>query len=230
MIKQALLLAGLPLWLGHAQTAFTTFVVNQAVPDGDPSGLVDKQTLTGLGTIEQLSVELAISGTGGGAFNGDLYVTLYHPASGNFAVLLNRPGRDSTSPFGYGDNGFRVTLNDGIGAHDIHAYREILQPASGYPLTGLWAADNRNVDPDLVLSSTVSPSTSLGSFTGADANGEWILFAADVSGGGTAQLDYWGLSFETVLIPEPAGAPIPLAFGVLVCVVLRLRRASDRAP
>ena len=81
--------------------------LNLAVPDGNPAGLANNQTIaSGIASIESVVLTLNISGS----FNGDLYGYITH--SSGFSVLLNRTGRTGSSAFGYGDDGFAVIFDD----------------------------------------------------------------------------------------------------------------------
>jgi hypothetical protein len=91
--------------------------------------------------IGNVSVSLNLSG----GYNGDRYAYLSH--GNGFSVLLNRVGRVDQNEDGYGNPGFAVTLSAKV-LLDIHEYQS-LSPSynSGGQLTGVWAADGRNVDP-----------------------------------------------------------------------------------
>jgi subtilisin-like proprotein convertase family protein len=184
---------------------------NTPIPDGEPSGLVDAQSINDAPgvTIADLRVTLDISGTGLGGFNGDLYVTLQH--DNGFAVLLNRLGARSGVPYGYGDSGLSVTLDDAA-TGDLHKYRQVLNGDDSIPLagilTGTWSPDARNVDPSVVLDSSLRTDF-LSSFIGTSVNGTWSLFVTDLSTGGTQQLDGWGL--EIVAVPEPSSLSLAVA-------------------
>ena len=187
--------------------------LNLAVPDGNPSGLGDLQPVTSQITeIDSLTVTLEISGT----WNGDLYAYLTHGSG--FAVLLNRSGRSATDSFGYGDHGFNVTLDDSA-PNNIHTYQSVTIPTPGTPLTGTWQPDGRNVDPDTVLDTTPSTAT-LSSFNGIDANGNWTLFVADLSGGDAHTLNSWGMTIAG--IPEPSMLALYVAGAALL--IRKLRR------
>ena len=86
-------------------------------------------------------MSLDIAGTGDGAFNGDYYAELVNGAGG-FAVLLNRAGVSSANSFGYGDNGFNVTLND-TAAQDIHFCQFLLRHECQRPINRHMAAGRR---------------------------------------------------------------------------------------
>ena len=189
-------LVGLTLSTGWCQTRYTNLFsdINAPIPDGALTGWSDTHTwdFPESGTISNLEVTLTISG----GFNGDLYGYLTHESG--FAVLLNRPGRTAANGAGYSDSGFNVTF--GVGAlNDIHLYQGVTGPVS--PLTGLWAADGREVHPLSVLDSDLRTAL-VDSFLGVDPSGSWTLFLADVDGGGAqTTLLNWGL---IIAVPEPA--------------------------
>ena len=187
-----------------------TFTTNRAVPDGRASGLHDVRNINStIGMIGSVKVRLKIDGE----FNGDLYGYLRHVQNGatNFCVLLNRAGRTATDSAGYADEGFNVTFEDGAPNGDIHLYRDVTIPAS--PLTGIWRPDGRTADPTNVteLSDRL---TSLASFNGASAAGEWTLFLADLESGGTNMLREWGLDITGGAYPSLAWAtPNDIVYG-----------------
>lgn len=205
--------------VGVACTASAQIVsfdgLNRVVPDGDAAGLVDQRSVsTSLTAIGDVNVSLTLSGFGVGGYNGDLYVTLQHGSG--FSVLLNRLGARSDNPFGYGDSGLNVVLDDQASAGDVHVYRMSLngshtQPL-GVPLTGTWAPDGRNVDPDLVLDTTARTQL-LRNFNDLDPNGDWTLFISDLHDGGQVRLDSWGLTF--VPVPEPKQIALVAGVGLL---------------
>jgi subtilisin-like proprotein convertase family protein len=202
---------------------FSSATLNQAIPDGNPSGFAHTLTVDGLGgSVVSVSVGLQVNG----GWNGDLYAYLTHGDS--LVVLLNRPGRNITSPFGYGDSGFNLTL--GPSGPDIHDYQSV---GSGYlTLIGnpdyAWSADGRKVDPNTVTFGS-ERSTSLGDYVGMNPNGGWTLFFADMSGGSVSTLVGWHLNIEAV--PEPVTTALGAAAGIFVCVQfvrnLRSRRSVD---
>jgi subtilisin-like proprotein convertase family protein len=187
----------------HA-TLFTSGTLNQAVPDGNPTGLQSSLNVSGVsGNITSLDVHLNISG----GYNGDLYVFLSY--NNQSAVLLNRVGRSLTSPFGYADAGFSIILRDGT-ATDVHNYGGV----GGGTLTGVWQPDGRTASPLLVLDS--SPRNAmLSGFNGMDANGTWTLFVSDMAGGPLgvqSTLVSWSLDVNPV--PEPTHVALGI-FGVI---------------
>ena len=191
--------------------------VNSPIPDANPSGMSSRTSFSGIpGTITGVTVNLDITG----GFNGDLYAYLTGPAGG-FAVLLNRTGITSGNSFGYSDPGFNITLSDG--SPNIHSYQLDSPTFSGGQLTGIWAPDGRNIDPQSAPSAfdSASTGTDLSSLVGNTADGTWTLFVADMSSGGQATLVSWGLTVVTV--PEPQ-TWILVAGGVGVLLALNRRR------
>lgn len=191
-----------------------------AVPDGSLSGLSRSLVLDAPGeTITGISVTLQI---GGSPFLGDLYV--YLTDGSTLVTLINRPGRDATRVDGYDDGElFDVTFSD-FAADDFHTYRLAITgdesvPLSA-PLTGLFQPDGRDSSP-LSVESGDPRASQLADFNGLDAQRTFTLFVADLSSGGTHQVDGWSLHIETV--PEPSAA---LLTGLGLLALLRRKRAS----
>lgn len=203
---------------GQSVTNSSSTSVNTLIPDGNPSGLASTASFSGIsGAISDVTVNLDITG----GFNGDLYAYLTGP-SGGFAVLLNRSGLTSGNSFGYSDTGFNITLSDG--SPNIHLYQLDTPTFNGSgQLTGTWAPDGRNIDPQSSGSTfdSTSPTANLSSFIGDTANGQWTLFVADLSSGGQATLVSWGLTVVTV--PEPTTWTL-VAGGFGALLVLNRRR------
>ena len=171
--KLVLLAAGLLTAFGAhgALLTINSGTLNAAIPDGNVNGYQSTLTFNDAYFNNVLDVDVKLNISGG--YNGDLYVYLTH--SSGFSVLLNRAGRTLANPFGYGDAGFNITLDDSA-ATDIHAYGG----NGGNQLTGPWQPDARNSDPALVLQ--IAPRNAfLSAFNTLDPNGTWTLFVADVS-------------------------------------------------
>src|SRR5471032_3000227 len=93
----------------------TNNVTSGTIPDNNPSGNASTLGVSGLvAAIANVTVSLDITG----GYNGDLYAYLSGP-NGGFAVLLNRPGVNGASAFGYSDTGFNITLDDSASNPDI---------------------------------------------------------------------------------------------------------------
>lgn len=188
--------------------------VSTMIPDNSGSGVVSSMVLSAdqvFGPVAAVRVRLSVSGVGvGGAFNGDLYAALRHV--NGFTVLLNRPGKSADNTWGYGDNGLEVVLDDSAGLPDIHDYQSSLGGPPAGPLAGAWSTDGRMTDP-AVVTGTSPRNTALDIFVGMEASGLWTLFVADLSGGGQARLDSWGLDLEVTPVPEPAAAALVLLLG-----------------
>ncbi len=206
----------------------TSFLLepNAAVPDGNPSGLVSVLDVPdGIGSILDVDLSLTISGVSYGGWNGDLFVLLSH--GGTASILVNRPGLTAANPFGYGDNGLHdVLFDDEAASGDFHIY-QTLSGAPGdseFPISGAWQPDARATDPDLVLDTDLR-SRFLSSFDGVDGSGEWRLFIADLSRGGSFELVNWELRLASDplgRVPEPATGIILAAATVLVAAGIRV--------
>ena len=216
MLVMTLMLAICQHGAGQTTESHSFLNFNRPVPDGNAAGLSDMRSLSSTITdISTLRVKLNIAGE----FNGDLYGYLRHIQGGttNFCVLLNRPGRSSTSLSGYADAGLNLTLDDSGASADIHNYRTATNLPSGMSLVGIWQTDRRAVDPLAVLD-TSARTTSLSSFNEASGSGEWTLFLADMESGGTNMLVSWelqitGATRPTVTWPAPANIVYGTALG-----------------
>jgi subtilisin-like proprotein convertase family protein len=223
ILTAALLLASARI---QAQTLVTngfSLTPATAISDGSPVGLTEQFTVVGLtGTIADVQLQLNISG----GFNGDLYAYLISP-QGQMAVLLNRVGVDGSNPFGYGDAGLNITL-DGAATQNVHFYQSGSYTLADGQLTGTWAADGRNIDPQSAFAAFAGADTSAGlslynGLNGENANGAWTLFIADLaSGGGTPVFNQAYLSIVTV--PEPASVTLALMGGIMLWLGVRERR------
>ncbi|MBI5387210.1 MAG: PEP-CTERM sorting domain-containing protein [Verrucomicrobia bacterium] len=205
----------IPAGAADLATNTFTFAPNMAIPDNSLVGVADSRTVAGqVGIITNLNVSLNISG----GYVGDLYGYLTYGSQ--FAILLNREGRTSTSPYGYLDSGLNVTLSDSAVNGDIHTYRLVVNPGGG-ALTGMWQPDGRSVHPYNSLDTT--PRTAmLNSFQGLDPNGTWTLYLADASGGGISTLNSWSL--EIITVPEPRTWAL---FAVGTTLMFWLRRKKN---
>ena len=185
----------------------------QAIRDNDPSGLAFSFNLSDAATtITSVTIALSVSG----GWNGDLYA--YLSSASGFAVLLNRVGVDASTPLGYADSGMAVNLVSGSGNADIHTYQNASPTYNpNGQLTGTWQADGRFLDP---LSS--ARGNTLDVFNGADPNGEWTLFFADLNGESVSTLTGWSVTFGAV--PEPSS--LTLLFAGAMAMLCGRRKAA----
>jgi len=184
---------------------------NTVIPDANPVGITSTLTVSGMsGSTTNITVNLDITG----GFTGDLFAYLISP-TGTMVVLVNRTGENSGNYFGYSDAGFNVTF-DAASTNNIHNYQTDVYSISGGQLIGTWATDSRTVDP---LGAPTG--NTLLNLDGADPNGVWTLFVADLSGGGQSTLVSWSLSVVTV--PEPQTWTL-LGGGLAACWLMIRRR------
>jgi subtilisin-like proprotein convertase family protein len=209
-----------------------SFSVATPVPDGDPNGLANNQTLGGMvDSIYSVTVGLDISG----GFNGDLYA--YLRLDGTSSILLNRPGLGAANPDGYNDSGLNVTFTTAA-TDNIHFYQDFTYNLNGTgQLTGTWQPDGRAIDPQSPpsLFDSTSPTALLDLFDGANPNGTWTLFLSDLSNG--AQSDLVGWNLQIITVPEPPTWALLLPGAFCLCRRLRLslikaarRKVSSHAP
>lgn len=187
-----------------------TFANGGVIPDGNPTGWSDSRSISISGNDEIVDVDVRLKINGG--YNGDLFGYLVH--SSGYVVLLNRSGKTSGDPFGYGDAGYDITLSDQAGNGDIHVYGG----NSGNQLTGTWAPDGRTANPATVTDASTR-TTSLANFDTLGASGTWTLFLADMSGGSVSTIESWGLDINVV--PEPTTWALIIFGAVLGGVQLR---------
>ena len=197
LIGALLLLAG-AISATQAAVVVCNWSGSQSVPDNNPSGVAFSFNVSDPAiAITAITVTLDIAG----GFNGDLYAYLSH--GDGFAVLLNRVGRTAANELGYSNPGFAVTLS-GSAPADLHLYQANSPFYNGNnQLTGLWAADGRDVDPGSsgAAFDGAARDATLSIFHSLNPNGDWTLFFADVSAGGISTLN--SLSVEITAVPEP---------------------------
>jgi hypothetical protein len=210
-----------------AQAALYTYSftgINTAIPDNDPSGYVNSQTINegtqgnvlgGNLSVVEVVVRLDVSG----GWNGDLYAYLRHQTTGGtgFTVLLDRVGTTPGNPLGSGLSGFgpdeagnSFRLTDSALDSDVHNGSS---PTYNDHLTGTWRVDQSG------------GANSFVSFHGLNPLGTWSLFFADLSGDEVSTLNGWSL--EVTAVPEPVDVALGL-FGVLFAGVSAARWRLNR--
>ena len=207
------LLPVLLLTAGSAPAALWTASDNtvSVILDGRSSGLARSLPINTAGELVlSVEVELSLSATPGGtAFLGDLYVYLTNGT--DLAVLVNRPGRRDGVPAGYSDNQSMNVTFSSVPGTDFHNYRLTATGSNvialNGPVIGIWEADGRATDPATVLD-TDQRTAGLNVFQNTPADGTWSLFAADLSSGGTHQINSWSLAINT--IPEPGSSTLAI--------------------
>lgn len=210
------------LGVASSQTSVTkewVFTGGLGIPDGDFDGLSLTTNLSGLsGHITDITMSFNI--TGGN--NSDLYAFVTGP-NGGFAILLNRVGMGTSMPDGYEETGFHITLSDT--ANNIHTYQNGgFSTNSSGQLTGTWAPDGRNIDPQSLpsLFDSTSATARFDSFHDTDPNGTWTIFFSDVSGGSQCILE--GMTLNLTLIPEPSTLALAAASGLGLLLFRRRKR------
>jgi len=234
-VTKLVCIAGLVGLAATATAQVFTYAVDpdkQSIPDGDLNGSTFIGTVSGVTSAlstNSFIVSLNIVGDPI-ANNGDFYAFLRDP-NGDIAYLLNRVGSPANGGIGYADNGMNVRFYDGSDEAnhaftDVHWYQ--LDPVyGGVPgdngLTGIFRPDGRSIDPlsNPGLFQTAARDSTFSVFQGINPNGDWGLFVADVSSGGSAKLVSWGLEFTP--IPEPQEYAMAISAGLMAFALYRRR-------
>jgi len=168
------------------------FTPSATVPDNGQ--ITDPRTLGGFASYSNVAVNLSLSSptAGNPMFLADLYSTLtmgLPSESERVAVLLNRPGRNDSNPFGSDLSSLNVTLDDSA----VHP--NIWGTTSS---TGIYNSDGRlGVNPNgpgvaFQESDRTKPLSALNG--AALPSNRFNLLVADTATGGIARLDGWGLN------------------------------------
>ncbi len=208
LLSTALLAITLNAFALGPATYTTTWSGSQLIPDNNASGIAFPFSISAPGPAYITGVTVNLKITGG--WNGDLYAYLSHGSG--FSVLLNRVGRTSLDPDGFGVSGLNIFLSD-ANATDIHNF-------GGSPVNGNFAPDGRGVNPFTALD-TSPRDAMLGNFTGYDANGAWTLFLGDFAPTAASTIQNWTVSVEAV--PEPSVMGLA-ALGLLTFAARKARR------
>ncbi|MGH2537448.1 MAG: BACON domain-containing protein, partial [Candidatus Promineifilaceae bacterium] len=161
------------------------FTPNLAIPDADPAGVSDTQTVGDSGTLTDLNVSLDVPHT----WVGDLEFWLEH--DGTVVTLMDRPGVPATT-FGCGVDDVLAEFDDEGADGPVEAMCNPTPPA---------------------IFGTPVPQEALSAFDGAELNGDWSLHAADHAGGDEGALVEWCLlpATEPTAAPEIDVSPTSLA-------------------
>ena len=191
-------------WSNNSSPGFAN---GGSIPDGNPSGWLDKRTLPSSDWVDAwLVTDVKVKLSLAGGYNGDLYAYLVHDTG--FSVLLNRVGRGAASESGYATSGFTDLWLSSGAATDVHF--------NGGASTGSYQPDGRQFDPmGLAAGLGTAPRTAmLSSFNNLKPDGDWSLFIADVSTGSMSTMDNWSL--EITAVPEPAVGLVLSGSGLVV--------------
>lgn len=171
-----------------------TFQVNQNIPDQGQYVSSVVFSNAGITNITDVNVSLTLSSpnANNAMWLGDLYATLTHGVAWEderVAVLLNRPGRNASDPWGNDLSSLNITLDDSSAVPNVYA---IAGP------TGTYKADGRlGVDPYAggVAYDAGAVTTGLSSLNGMWlASNRWSLLVADTEEYGAGRLDSWKLT------------------------------------
>lgn len=138
-----------------------------SIPDNNPGGTTSIINVADGGTIDDVTVDLAVSHT----WVGDLIVSVSH--GGTSVTLMDQPGVPA-STFGCSGNNISANFSDAGGGTV-----EAVCPAT-----------------DPVLNGTFQAVTSLSAFDGLDASGNWTLSISDNASGDTGSLTEWCLNLS----------------------------------
>jgi subtilisin-like proprotein convertase family protein len=195
--------------------------LNIGVPDNNLSGASNSQLVVAPDKpILDINITIDLAPLEFSAYDGDYYAYLSH--NGKISVLLNRIGRTSANKLGVPGNGFvNVTFDDAAPPGDIH-----LALANAFsPVTGVWQPDGRATFPTQTVASDARTET-LSQFNGENANGQWTLFVADLSGGGFASIQSWGM--QVTVVPEASSIGLAAGAGLLAFGLVRRRLSIVR--
>lgn len=165
------------------------------IPDGDPTGVVDRITIEDRRTVRDVNIYLKIRHT----FISDLVVRLNRPDTGQSIAVLDRPGRNRTATGCFTDD-ITAVLDDEMtlpGNEQCHS-------SSDYRTN---ASFGRLVLP--AISGMYTPKEPLSRMDGRSAAGEWEIQVGDTSAYDQGVLESWCLELVLGGLPEdePSSAP-----------------------
>ncbi len=181
---------------GQAPAQFVVnwgFTPNTTVPDNGSVGIVN--TLGGFASYSNITVSLNLTSQNlnNPMVLGDMYANLTLGSALNetqrTAVLLNRPGRDNTNPFGSSASSLNVTLDDSITQPSGNVW-------ASNGVSGTYNSDGRrNVSPSgpAVAFNPADRNATLAALNGASfASNRFTLLVADYAQGGIATVSNYG--------------------------------------
>lgn len=197
---------------GRASIYLESASPNQAIPQGDPTGLTVTLSVSDIPSgevVSDLTVTLNISG----GYNGGLSAYLQAP-NGSEVTLLAQPGVTGENPFGAPGSGFDLVLSD-AGSSSIQTASEAAGEVFGSGSGSIYQAAG-----------------SLSGVNGSPADGTYTLFFADMaSGGGSPTLD--SFSLDVTAVPEPVAPALAVFLPTLLAWTglrwMLRRRSAGRA-
>lgn len=143
-----------------------------AIPDNNPTGVADNQTVVTAGRLLDLNVSVRATHT----WMGDLIFTVQNVGAGTNATLIDRPGY-SGSGAGCDQNHINATLDDGAAA----------------PVESQCASSATASPPPYAIAGTFTPNNALSVFNNQQLAGTWRLTASDRASIDTGTLTQWCL-------------------------------------
>jgi hypothetical protein len=148
---------------------------NLPIPDDDPLGISDSQSIADSLTLGDLDVSINTTHT----WVGDLIFTLEHQDTGTSVVFYDRPG-EPASTFGCDGDDIDATIDDEAAT----AVED--ECGAGVP----------SIQGSFIGGDPADP-TLMSSFDGEDLAGTWVLNVSDNAGGDLGTLNEWCLVIDT---------------------------------
>ncbi len=146
--------------------------LNLAIPDNDPAGVTDTQTVPASGLITDLDVLVQATHS----WVGDLLFTVRNVGTSTSVVIVDRPGVPA-STYGCSNNHINATLDD----------------AAALPVKDQCAPSSNATPPPYAIDGTFQPNNPLSVFNGQELAGTWTMNVSDRAGADTGSLTRWCL-------------------------------------